>query len=79
MALSDGAKAYQDETRVIIVDGKEKTVRGWLVCGQNRIMLCDLLSACGIETSDLVGLRQFCEAFGFQVGNRESTAIIDTK
>lgn len=79
MALANGAKAYQDETRQIIVDGTIKTVRGQLVGGQNRIMLADLLAACGISTGELVGLRQFCEAFGFEVGNNGSTAIIRTK
>ena len=79
MALANGAKAYQDETRRIIVDGTIKTVRGQLVGGQNRIMLADLLAACGISTGDLVGLRQFCEAFGFEVGNNGATAIIRTK
>lgn len=79
MALQDGAKAYQDETRQIIVDGTMKTVHGQLVGGQNRIMLADLLAACGISTGELVGLRQFCEAFGFEVGNNGSTAIIRTK
>lgn len=79
MALANGAKAYQDETRQIIVDGTMKTVRGQLVGGQNRIMLADLLAACGISTGELVGLRQFCEAFGFEVGNNGATAIIRTK
>ena len=46
---------------------------------QNRIMLCDLLAACGISTGELVGLRQFCGAFGFEVRNNGATAIIRTK
>lgn len=79
MVLSNGLKAGQDNTIRAIVDGKTVTMRGQLVDGANRVLLGDLMSACGLKDTDPVPLRAVCEALGFEVSNSGATPIIRTR